>query len=466
MLAVADGAATELHRHTGTFHDGYGGLFMQATVSGASTASTASTASATSTDTSGSAHSAAVLAPLMKPALRRGWRDLNTVQFGMTPAHAMTLGPMDTATGSFLDLLNGTRGMELLREESRRMDLPDGHVDELVRRLARAGLLDDAKGGGPAADALRRKKDVLDRLRPDLASLSLTTSEPGEAMGRLAARRSLRVQVRGAGRVGAMVASLLSGAGVGEVDVRDVGRVEPWDVAPGGLPAEAVGDRRDEAARRAARRSAPDRPPRRGTQSPPGEDCTGHSLVILAPRDDVAVHAPSPSAAEPLIASGTPHLYAGVVEGTGVVGPLVLPGETGCAGCLHEGRADRDPAWPRLAAQWRSGSGRTRHVRPCDLTLATTVAGLAAVHALAFLDGHVPSSAGARWEVSLPGLSWHARPVWAHPACPCGAADKGEGEHPSGDVESHETMAEQGPSTESRRKADAERPAGTWRAHV
>ncbi|MFH9004281.1 TOMM precursor leader peptide-binding protein [Streptomyces afghaniensis] len=406
--------------------------------------------------------------PMVKPALRRGWRDLNTVQFGMTPAHAMTLGPMDLATGSFLDLLNGTRGLELLREEGRRMDLPDGHVDGLVRRLAGAGLLDDARGGGPAADALRQKKEVLDRLRPDLASLSLTTSAPGDAMHRLAARRSQRVQVQGAGRVGAVLASLLSGAGVGEVDVRDGGRVEPWDVAPGGLPAEAVGDRRDESARRAVRRAAPDRPPRRAaSRTVPEEGDPGFSLVIVAPRDDVAVHAPDPSAAEPLMSSGTPHLYAGVVEGTGVVGPLVLPGETGCARCLHESRTDRDPTWPRLVAQWRSG--RQRQVRPCDLTLATTVAGLAAAHALAFLDGRVPSSAGARWEVSVPGLHWHARPVWAHPACPCGAAERGaergKGEHPSEDGEPHETMAVQRPSAQCR-KAAAKRPAGTWRAHV
>ncbi|CAL9569646.1 TOMM precursor leader peptide-binding protein [Streptomyces sp. enrichment culture] len=402
--------------------------------------------------------------PMVKPALRRGWRDLNTVQFGMTPAHALTLGPMDTATGSFLDLLNGTRGLELLREEGRRMDLPDGHVDGLVRRLSRAGLLDDARGGGPAADALRKKKDVLDRLRPDLASLSLTTAEPGEAIERLAARRSQRVQVRGAGRVGAVLASLLAGAGVGEVEVRDGGRVEPWDVAPGGHPAQAVGDRRDESARRAVRQAAPDRPPRRAEVPPPSDDGDpGFSLVVLAPRDDVAVHAPDPSHAEPLMLSGTPHLYAGVVEGTGVVGPLVLPGETGCAGCLHEHRADRDPTWPRLIAQWRSG--RQRQVGPCDLTLATTVAGLAAAHALAFLDGQVPSSTGARWEVSLPALHWHARPVWAHSACPCGAAERGKGEHPSEDGASHETMAVQRPSAQCR-EAAAERPAGTWRAHV
>ncbi|MFI1417141.1 TOMM precursor leader peptide-binding protein [Streptomyces sp. NPDC020731] len=406
--------------------------------------------------------------PMVKPALRRGWRDLNTVQFGMTPAHALTLGPVDTATGSFLDLLNGTRGLELLREESRRMDLPEGHVDRLVRRLSRAGLLDDSRGGGPAAEALREKPEVLDRLRPDLASLALTTSEPGDPLRRLAARRSMRVQVRGGGRVGAALAALLSGAGVGEIDVRDVGRVEPWDVAPGGLPAEAVGDRRDEAARRAVRRAAPDSSPRRTARSPLDEGDPGFGLVVLAPRDDVAVHAPDPAAARTLVSSGTPHLYVGVVEGTGVVGPLVLPGETSCAGCLQQDRTDRDPAWPRLAAQWRSG--RQRRVGACDLTLATTVAGLAAAHALTFLDGRVPSSAGARWEVSLPALHWHARPVRPHPVCPCGAArrgpEKGKGEHTSGEGGSHETMAVHGPSEKWRRKADAKRPAGTWRAHV
>ncbi|MET8601284.1 ThiF family adenylyltransferase [Streptomyces althioticus] len=413
--------------------------------------------------------------PMLKPALRRGWRDRNTVQFGMTPAQALTLGPVDTATGSLLELLDGTRGLELLREEGRRMELPDGHVDRLVRRLSRAGLLDDSRGGGPAADALRGRPEVLDRLRPDWASLGLTTAGPGDPLRVLAARRSMRVQVRGVGRVGTAVAALLSGAGVGQVEVRDVGRVEPWDVAPGGLPAEAVGERREEAARRLVRRCAPDRPPRGTVRSPLAEDVTGHSLVVLAPRDDVAVHAPDPVSAEPLLASGTPHLHAGVVEGTGVVGPLVLPGETACAGCLQEGRIDRDPAWPRLVAQWRSG--RQRRVSACDLGLAATVAGLAAAHALAFLDGRVPSSAGARWEVSLPQLHGQPRPVAPHRRCPCGAAgagpdgsdggpEKGKGEHTSADGGSHETMAGHGPSQESRRQADAERPAGTWRAHV
>ncbi|MEU6594652.1 TOMM precursor leader peptide-binding protein [Streptomyces sp. NPDC046881] len=402
--------------------------------------------------------------PVVKPALRRGWRDLDTVQFGMTPAHAVTLGPMDTATGSLLDLLDGTRGLPLLREEGRRADIPPHQVDALVERLAHAGLVDDARGGGPAADALREKTDVLERLRPDLASLSLLTPEPGGAPARLAARRALRVRVHGAGRVGALLASVLSGAGVGEVDVRDAGRVEPWDVAPGGLPAESLGDRRDAAARAAVRRAAPDRPPRHAHSPGSGAEDPGLSLVIFAPRDDAAVHAPDPLTAEPLMTAGTPHLYAGVVEGTGVVGPLVLPGESACTGCLHRDRADRDPAWPRLVAQWRSG--RARRVAACDLALATAVAGLAAAHALAFLDGGSPSGAGTRWEVSLPGLHWHARPVRPHPECDCGAAQRGNREHSSTDGQPRATMAVQRPSTERRREAGAARPTGTWRAHV
>ncbi|MGW6224575.1 TOMM precursor leader peptide-binding protein [Streptomyces olivaceus] len=402
--------------------------------------------------------------PMVKPALRRGWRDLNTVQFGMTPAHALTLAPVDTATGGFLELLNGTRGPALLREEGHRMDLPEGHVDRVVERLAGAGLLDDSRGGGPAAEALREKKDVLDRLRPDLATLSLTTSAPGDAIRHLAARRALRVGVRGAGRVGAALAGLLSGAGVGEVDVRDGGCVEPWDVAPGGLPARSVGDRRDAAARRVVRAAAPGGPPRRSPAAPPDGSDPGLSLVVVAPRDDVAVHTPDPASVESLMASGTPHLYAGVVEGTGVVGPLVLPGETGCAGCLYADRTDRDPAWPRLVAQWRSG--RPRPVPPCDLTLAATVAGLAAAHALAFLDGGTPAGTGVRWEVSLPALRWHARLVAAHPACPCGAAAEGKQEHIAEDGAKGATMAGQGPPSAARHGVGPTRPAGTWRAHV
>ncbi|MET8844630.1 ThiF family adenylyltransferase [Streptomyces rubiginosohelvolus] len=371
--------------------------------------------------------------PMLKPALRRAWRGRNTVQFGVTPAHAVTLGPVDIATGSFLELLDGTRGLPLLYEEARALDLSEHHVDVLLARLTEAGLLDDPRSAGPEADVLRRRAEVMDRQRPDVASLSVVRPEPGGGLRRMEARRATRVQVRGAGRVGASIASVLSGAGVGHVEVLDGGRAEPWDVAPGGLPPESVGERRDVAARRLVRRSAPGPGPAENT----GE--RGLSLIVVAPRDGLAVYAPVADTAGPWIASGTPHLYAGVIEATGVVGPLVLPGGTGCAGCLELHRADRDPQWPRMLAQWRSG--RRGAVPACDLGLATAVAGLAAAHALAFLDGDLPACTGTRWEAALPLLDWRSEQIGPHADCSCGAAGGAGGAGAFGGVPAQDTMA-------------------------
>ncbi|MCD9594902.1 ThiF family adenylyltransferase [Streptomyces sp. 8ZJF_21] len=376
--------------------------------------------------------------PMLKPALRRGWRSRDTVQFGVARAHAVVMGPVDTATGSFLELLDGTRGLPLLRQEARAIGLPEGRADTLVDRLAAAGLLDEPKDGGEPAAAL-------DRLRPDAGALSVLHPEPGAAARLLAARRAMRVQVRGAGRVGAVVAAALSGSGVGRVDVVDGGCVEPWDVAPGGLSAEQIGERRDLAARRVVRQAAPGSLPRRSARErTPAEERTssgetGLALVVIAPRDGLAAYAPDPEPAQPLLASGTPHLYAGVIEATGVVGPLVVPGITPCAGCATAGRAEREPAWPRMLAQWRSGRRRTAPA--CDTALAMVVAGLTAVQALAFLDGRPSGGAGVRWELALPSLIWEARPVEAHPGCGCGAAGEEDAVYASAAEAPHATMS-------------------------
>ncbi|MFH9724065.1 ThiF family adenylyltransferase [Streptomyces sp. NPDC017254] len=399
--------------------------------------------------------------PMVKPALRRAWRSLRRVQFGVTPAHAVVLDPVDRETGTLLGLLDGTRGTELLRAEARALGLPEGRLEALVGRLESAGLLADASAGRPGrAGPVAGSADAgLDPLRADLASLSVVHPGPDRAVRTLAARRSLRVQVRGAGRVGTMVAALLAAAGVGGVEVVDSGRVEPWETAPGGLPAEAVGERRATAARRLVGRwrgsrggrsdGSPSGGPggsgasgeRRGGRSGAGEDVggVGLSLVVVTPRDGLGAYVPDPLPAERWIATGTPHLYAGVLEATGTVGPLVLPGGTACARCLQEDRIDREPVWPRLLAQWRSGAP---HPLPaCDLGLATAVAGLAAAHALAFLDGDLPASTGTRWEASLPLLEWRAERLRPHAACPCGAAREREGERASAAGDAQDTMA-------------------------
>jgi hypothetical protein len=51
------------------------------------------------------------------------------------------------------------------------------------------------------------------------------------------------------------------------------------------------------------------------------------------------------------------HLAVRVRDGTGLVGPLVIPGVTSCLECADLHRRDRDAAWPAVAAQLRDTVG-------------------------------------------------------------------------------------------------------------
>ena len=122
---------------------------------------------------------------MLKPALRRGWRDRETVRFGVAPAHAKVVGPVDTATGSFLSLIDGTRTMQQLIEEAALLDIPPEHARGVVDRLGAAGLLEAPTAGGAAAEAVRADPAAFEQLRPDLASLSVRHPEPAGALGRI-----------------------------------------------------------------------------------------------------------------------------------------------------------------------------------------------------------------------------------------------------------------------------------------
>jgi ThiF family protein len=373
--------------------------------------------------------------PMIKPALRRAWRDRQTVQYGVAPAHAVLLGPVDNTTAAFMESMDGTRSLVQLRAEAARLGLPEGTAEQLVDRLSSAGVLDDATADREASAS------VGDRLRPDLASLSVVHRRPGDGLRRLAARREACVQVRGAGRVGALVASTLSAAGVGDVAVVDGGHVEPWDTAPGGIPSDDCGERRDVAARRAVSRARPWRCRPRSPSRSQSRPRPKVRLVVLAPRDGLDAYAPDPGAAEGFVGAGTPHLYGGVVESTGFVGPLVTPGVSPCAGCILRGRAEREPSWPLVVGQWRMSARRRSGVAACDSALATVVAGAIASYALSFLDGDGACAAGYRMRFALPHLIGSTEQFSAHPECPCGASSVTADRPLSADAAEEVTMA-------------------------
>ncbi|HEU4540802.1 MAG TPA: hypothetical protein VFR23_06705 [Jiangellaceae bacterium] len=358
--------------------------------------------------------------PSIHPALARVWRDATTIQIGLDPARALVLGGLTTLETAVLRGLDGRRDTFTLRALAKDQGGEASAADRLLDVLQAAGVLVDHDRLLPAErldrytepdhDEADRSHRAGDAREPDQATLGLLTGALDGGVAAMRTRREAWVEVRGAGRVGAQVARLLDAAGIGRTTVVDPRPVSAPDVAPGGLGVRHVGRPRDEAVRRLIRDT--ESPPALAHSPAAATDSAVPSLVVLAPQPGAA----GVRGGEALVAARIPHLVARVVEVTGIVGPLVVPGRTSCLRCLDLHRCDRDPAWPRVVAQ--ADHGRVG-VAACDVTLAAQVAALAAQQVLAHVDGFSPATVDGTVEVSLPyGLarrrSWHP-----HPACGC-----------------------------------------------
>lgn len=339
--------------------------------------------------------------PVLKPALRRLWRDPSTLQLGVDPRHAVVVSGVGPADRELLSLLDGSRETDVALAEAGRRGQPQHRGAALVDLLTEAGVLDDAELGSPAPANVGR-------LVPDQLSLSLCHPGPGGAARAIAARRATTVEVLGAGRVGATLAALLAAAGVGRVVVDDPALIRPADLAPGGLRAPGVHHRRGDAANAVVSTMR--------TADPGASTATtGRSLVVLAP----AGAALAPEWLRRV--RRRPHAMVMVRETTAQIGPLVVPGRSACLRCLELARADRDPVWPVLAAQL---VGEARAVEPCDVALASAAASLAAMYLLAWTDDPDACSplVGGTLELGLAELALRRRTVVAHPDCGCQAS--------------------------------------------
>ena len=119
-----------------------------------------------------------------------------------------------------------------------------------------------------------------------------------------------------------------------------------------------------------------------------------------------------------LVASRVLHLAASAREAIGVVGPLVVPGQSACLGCVELARSDRDPAWPFILAQ---AAGQAAQPVACAATLATAVAAQAVSQVLSCLDLAQPPAAvtNATLELVAPGWQWRRRSWPRHGQCRC-----------------------------------------------
>jgi len=342
------------------------------------------------------------LLPTATPLLRVG-TDLLQVG-GVDGRPGLRVSPAGGDVVALLRRLDGRRSQRAVRSDAVSEGMPAELVDDLLAGLRGAGLLHDlaaadllATDPGPAAGAR--------------AETELPAAVPGTAAGgRWRARRQSTVVVDGATRVGTPLAAVLAASGIGRVSVSDRGTTRAGEAIVGGVSAADEGRPRSLAAADAVRRASPltDLRPLPAGQQP--------DLVVLC-RPWAAVDPLSTA----LQRAGTPHLVATIREETGVVGPFVLPGSTGCLRCAEARRRDADPAWPRLAAQLTGGdpapSGATI---TCLLTALT-----AAVQVLAHLDGEErPVTVDGTLELRPPAFLPRLRRWPPHPDCGCGGATR------------------------------------------
>lgn len=341
--------------------------------------------------------------PVLTPAARRLWRDPQTLQLGRGPGAVMLAG-IDPGLRRLLSLLDGALDRDAVVAAAAAAGCPPERTGALLAALAQAGLLSDAASDhAPGLDP-----DERDRLSADHAALALLGDPTRSAVRR---RRAAYVHVLGAGRVGASVAALLDGAGVGALVVDDDGITRAQDTGVAGLRRADVGRPRGAAveSRLSARRPGASAATTSARARPPA---LWPDIVVLSPA--------SPSALDDdraRLPPGITHLLAEVRDNVGVVGPLVLPGSSACLRCLDLTRTDRDPAWPALAAQL---SSPVRGPLPCDGVLAVAVAAQTCQQVLALLDGRGrPASVGGTLELALPDWRWRRRSWPVHPACGC-----------------------------------------------
>jgi bacteriocin biosynthesis cyclodehydratase domain-containing protein len=143
----------------------------------------------------------------------------------------------------------------------------------------------------------------------------------------------------------------------------------------------------------------------------------GFDLVVLA---DYLVT--DPRFIRELHQASIPHLTVRVRDGTGMVGPLVVPGVTSCLTCADLHRSDRDAAWPAVAAQLRDMVGSAD--RPVLLATAALALGqlhriIAGVRGSAERPAAPPATLDATLEIDLENNAIRTRRWTRHPRCEC-----------------------------------------------
>ncbi|MEV8182320.1 ThiF family adenylyltransferase [Specibacter sp. NPDC078692] len=342
----------------------------------------------------------------VNPALRMVSRGAHSVQIGLGPG-GLILEGLQASDVAFINALRRGIADKKVVSSAVELGVPAARAQEICTMLDTV-LCPDAE--------LSTQGYRAERLRPDRTALLGLYRD--SAQKRLAQRQQNVVHVAGLGRTGATLAGALANAGVGTLLLEDDSPVAASDVSPSAYTKADIGIPRSLALRRHL--TALD--PLTHIHMVHDGGAGGPSLQSL----DLAVLVGFDCAAVGLtsrfLGTERPHLLVLHREQDGTVGPLVVPGETACAGCVERQRNGPESPWLQgdgdgpLAGPTAGPSAGRLEASATSLALA----GTAATQALLFLDGvNQPSAWSAVLSFHSGSGRWTEQEFSAHPECGC-----------------------------------------------
>jgi bacteriocin biosynthesis cyclodehydratase domain-containing protein len=313
-----------------------------------------------------------------------------------------------------LAALDGTRTRDELIEE-----FGSDEVNDLLAQLEELGVVEDASDDDLIADAVVERFDRQLRYFSDI-STGPTASECQERL------ESSRIAVLGVGGLGGWSALNLACIGIGEMLLLDFDRVEMSNLNRQVLYSEAeIGRLKAEAAaeRLKAFNSAMKveaRVQKLDSEEAVAETIAGYDLVIDAcdwPASDIEHWINSAC-----FAAGIPFIAMSHFPPIARVGPLYVPGVTGCFVCQEAGYRRTYPLFDVAMEQQRGKDSPAATLGPACGLIGGQI-GLDVMHHLTGLAQ--PSTLGVGHIVDLRTMEVEREPVVPEPGCPvCGGAQR------------------------------------------
>ncbi len=324
----------------------------------------------------------------------------------------------DNAGRRLLDALDGARTREQLIDE-----FGESAVCDLLAQLEELGVVEDAADDEKIAPAVFERLDRQLRYFSDIS----TGPTASECQGRL---EKSRIAVLGVGGLGGWSALSLACCGVGEMLLLDFDRVEMSNLNRQILYSEAdIGRFKAEAA---AERligfnssiKIEARVQKLDSEAAIAETIAGYDMVIDAcdwPAHDIEHWINSAC-----FAAGVPFIAMSHFPPVARVGPLYVPGVTGCFACQEAGYRRTYPLFDVAMEQQRGRSSPAATLGPACSLIGGQV-GIDVMHQLT--DLAPPSTLGVGHIYDLRTMEVEREPVVPEPNCPVCAKAKSARQH-------------------------------------